>query len=1176
MGALDNIRRFLTAGDYNDAAREAAHSAEKFSPGVPIRPADGFSRVPRAHDFLTGYNIAARPRRNERVSFTTLQGIIEAYDVAQMAITHRIDSVRSLDWFLDPIPGLTVDTDEMVQRVTSILAKPDHELPFRAWLSKFLWDVLAYDAGTLYRMRNNAGRAIGLRVVDGTTIAPLIDYHGNRPTGEAPAFVQYAQGVPWNWLTNDDIVYVPFRPMPNTPYGKSPMESILLNANTDLRFQNYFLSRFTEGTVPEGFAASPESWTPNQIEEFQESWDALMMGDETKKHQIRWVPGGTSFTWTREEKFDPEFSLFMMRKTAAAYHVTPNDLGFTDTVNLANGETQTDVQFRIGDLPLIQHVQDILSSFIQDDLGYPLNFRFDTGGEKEDRLATAQVHKLYIDAGVISPSKVAEEIYGIQEPDGQAMPRFIMTGSGPIPLSALQWAAGPVDPETGAPLAPAKGDVLTSSFGKEPGVAPIAGDVEPAVAKAIEPMVKDGEVATVGITAETGLVGSPMVADGEDDDAEEIAKARADEMRVFSRFVKARRKTGTWRDFEFTSLSKEEADALNAQGAADVAPVPMLGWICVHAMDTDRVVMEQRLWDITDKNAGKFDFPGGHVEDGETFKDAALREWQEEIGLPIPKGVWGGTWQTKAGRRQGFVYHIAEEAELNLREARLTGDPDANGTGEADSILWMRLQDLSGNPMVRNDVANNAALIREAVDAAPLAKGWRELASDSTESHLVEVAKETYQPTAGMKTAAKRALRWKDEGKANGAGTPVGWGRATDIVAGRAMSEDVVKRMYSFFARHEVDKQGKGFDDLSDPSNGRIMWDAWGGDAGFTWSKTIIERLKSAELKKDAPVSILAKGWRESANKTPQHEYDIALTDHFAPLVTDALQHLSDALPIRVTVAMFANKQTVDKKTLAAQIVGVLGHGDTSKLNDVLMAITAEGYFAGRHAAEVQIGQHQVAKSMTVTTDWDNWKPGDIAAAGRAADGGLAQLLESAGISITDIADASKQMETSLVNAIGDKIAAGLTQGLSSDAIARSLADLVGARWKAEAIAHTETTRAVQAGTLDVYSVNNIGSYELILSDGACPDCQDVAAGGPYPSSDTNDAPPIHPFCRCATIPVVSDMTGGVTSSGLTAGTALGLAGAGLAAGLISGAVTKPDTTNPTDTPTDEQNYLAE
>jgi hypothetical protein len=108
---------------------------------------------------------------------------------------------------------------------------------------------------------------------------------------------------------------------------------------------------------------------------------------------------------------------------------------------------------------------------------------------------------------------------------------------------------------------------------------------------------------------------------------------------------------------------------------------------------------------------------------------------------------------------------------------------------------------------------------------------------------------ETYTPTSGMKSAARRALKWKEEGKAKGAGTPVGWGRATDIVAGRGLSLDTVKRMYSFFSRHEVDKKGKDFYNISNPSNGRIMWDAWGGDAGFSWSRGIVEREKKRSQK---------------------------------------------------------------------------------------------------------------------------------------------------------------------------------------------------------------------------------------------------------------------------------------------------------------------------------------
>lgn len=114
-------------------------------------------------------------------------------------------------------------------------------------------------------------------------------------------------------------------------------------------------------------------------------------------------------------------------------------------------------------------------------------------------------------------------------------------------------------------------------------------------------------------------------------------------------------------------------------------------------------------------------------------------------------------------------------------------------------------------------------------------------------------AEKTYTPNAGMKAAARRALKWKEEGKATGAGTAVGWGRASDIVSGRPMSLSTVKRMYSFFSRHEVDKKGKDFNNSSNPSNGRIMWEAWGGNAGFAWSRKIVNQAEAAKAWSESP-----------------------------------------------------------------------------------------------------------------------------------------------------------------------------------------------------------------------------------------------------------------------------------------------------------------------------------
>ena len=111
------------------------------------------------------------------------------------------------------------------------------------------------------------------------------------------------------------------------------------------------------------------------------------------------------------------------------------------------------------------------------------------------------------------------------------------------------------------------------------------------------------------------------------------------------------------------------------------------------------------------------------------------------------------------------------------------------------------------------------------------------------------MSKEGYKPTSGMQSAARRAIKLKEQGKAKGAGTAVGWTRAGQLARGETLSLSTVKRMYSYFSRHEVDKQGKDWDNAESPSNGKIMWLAWGGDAGFSWSRKIVNREKT--VKKD-------------------------------------------------------------------------------------------------------------------------------------------------------------------------------------------------------------------------------------------------------------------------------------------------------------------------------------
>ena len=102
------------------------------------------------------------------------------------------------------------------------------------------------------------------------------------------------------------------------------------------------------------------------------------------------------------------------------------------------------------------------------------------------------------------------------------------------------------------------------------------------------------------------------------------------------------------------------------------------------------------------------------------------------------------------------------------------------------------------------------------------------------------------KPTDGMRSEAEKYRAWKKKGE--GGGTDDAATRASQILSGNELSPDTVITMNAWFARHESDKSGKGFRPGEEgyPSNGRVAWAAWGGDAGQTWARSKSNSIKKA------------------------------------------------------------------------------------------------------------------------------------------------------------------------------------------------------------------------------------------------------------------------------------------------------------------------------------------
>lgn len=114
-------------------------------------------------------------------------------------------------------------------------------------------------------------------------------------------------------------------------------------------------------------------------------------------------------------------------------------------------------------------------------------------------------------------------------------------------------------------------------------------------------------------------------------------------------------------------------------------------------------------------------------------------------------------------------------------------------------------------------------------------------------SSIIKESSETYKPTSAMASAAKRAKEMRDSVPDSEKGmTSVGLKRMNQLIDREPLSYETVKRMYSFFSRHEVDKKSKEWKEGK--SKGEQAWLGWGGDAGYSWSRSIVKRVEGDKV----------------------------------------------------------------------------------------------------------------------------------------------------------------------------------------------------------------------------------------------------------------------------------------------------------------------------------------
>jgi hypothetical protein len=374
--------------------------ADWFGPLDPLNPIAPPDVAGRRFDFPSGYNLVTRPRGYEPIGFHELRAFADAYDLLRLVIETRKDQMERQRWRIrprvspahpSPASGggsgtgpraATPDagTGARVAAIHAFFQKPDGVTRWKTWLRALLEDMFVIDAATLYCQRTRSGQLCALQQLDGATIKRVIDDWGRtpQPCRDAdgvmvfpPAYQQVLKGMPAVNYSARDIIYRPRNVRAHKVYGYSPVQQVLMTVNIALRRQMWQLDYYTEGSIPDALIGVPNSWTPEQISQFQDYWDTEFAGDLARRRRAKFVPGDTAakVVQTKEPQHKDDFDEWLARIICFAFAVPPQ--WAVKAMNRATADNQSAQSEEEGLEPTKEWVKDLVDEIIAEEFASP-------------------------------------------------------------------------------------------------------------------------------------------------------------------------------------------------------------------------------------------------------------------------------------------------------------------------------------------------------------------------------------------------------------------------------------------------------------------------------------------------------------------------------------------------------------------------------------------------------------------------------------------------------------------------------------------------------------------------------------------------------------------------------------------------------------------------------------
>lgn len=437
---------------YGSTSNIPVGATTSFSPGTPLAPQPGMNPLgqPQSFKYPVAYNTFP-PNRSLYEEMPTFE------QLRRIAVMDYGTGLCERYW-LDMVPQMKLKVGLKQEYITAgaeekqyqkeltyfknFFSKPDGQHNIHEWIQQALVEQSQIDELYIYKNRTRGGKLLGLPIVAGDQMKPLLDDWGRQP--DKYAYQQYPWGIPGWQYTADQMIHRRETPSVNTPYGRSRVERVLLITNTALRKQKQDLAHFTEGNIPAGIMQVPESlnWTPDQIDAYEQSWNSLVAGNLQQMVRVKFTQPGMEYVPFVQPSLDSVIDRYWLNIRASVYGVPMDELGFTETSNRSVGEIQQDVVYRRTIGPHAITYAMILTDIMNNDFPPELHgemFEVTFGGyeEQEDDQAKAATLTMYTNAGVLGLTNAAKAANLPEDPGAPHIGRVFMSKDGPIFLDDM-------------------------------------------------------------------------------------------------------------------------------------------------------------------------------------------------------------------------------------------------------------------------------------------------------------------------------------------------------------------------------------------------------------------------------------------------------------------------------------------------------------------------------------------------------------------------------------------------------------------------------------------------------------------------------------------------------------------------------------------------------------------